>query len=85
MTVETVTEPAQGYRERLGFSTVPKDVTRSPNDLAAGQDSAVSGLGCAYNRRLNDLVESISMNVRGPCETDGQQSAGETSGESEPS
>jgi hypothetical protein len=33
----------------------------------AGRDTAKSGMGCVENRHLNDLAESIAMNVGGPC------------------
>jgi hypothetical protein len=43
-----------------------KGCNRLPGYPIAGRDTAKSGMGYVINRHLNDLVESIIMNVGGP-------------------
>jgi len=59
---------SKGCRDWLVLSTSQKvsvDYLTYPTDI---RDSAESGLGQTDNRCLNYLVESISMNVGGPCQ-----------------
>jgi len=57
-----------GYRCRLITFTGKKVSTSNLIYLVDVRDSAKSGLGRIGNRHLNYLVESIPVNVGGPCQ-----------------
>jgi len=59
---------SEGYRCRSPYYTDTKVSTRNLNYLVDIRDSAKSGLGRMGNRHLNHLVESIFVNVGGPCQ-----------------
>ena len=50
-----------------GYQGFParKVATGYPNYPVAGRDSVENGIGCIDNRHLNNLAESISVNVGG--------------------
>src|SRR5229473_3415421 len=58
---------ATGCRGWLVLPTSPKVSADSLTYSADVRDTAKSGIGHIDNRHLNDLVESISMNVGGSC------------------
>jgi len=59
---------SKGYQSWLMPSTSPKVSAGDLSYPAGTWDSAKSGLGHTDNRHLNYLVESISVNVGGPCQ-----------------
>jgi len=56
------------YRDWLVLITSLKVSSGNLSYPDDARDSAKSGLGCARNHHLNDLVESISVNVGGPSQ-----------------
>jgi len=67
-TNQKLVQPTTGFRCRLHVVTGKKGSTSNLNYLVDVRDSAKSGLGYPENRHLNHLVESISVNVGGPCQ-----------------
>jgi len=63
-----IVSDSKGCRSWSSFTTSPKVSADHLNYSADMWDSAKSGLGHSDNRHLNYLVESISVNVGGPCQ-----------------